>query len=88
MSDDSNEEEVLVLPKDYGPICVLILDEFIKFHNLPKDTLKPEKGLKMEFSLARIFDIMLLSMGKDKRKDLLAIANEYYMSIPFSMRHQ
>lgn len=67
-----NEKKALTLPKSkYGPLCNKILQDFIEFHKLPKDLPVPCPGLTTHESLARIFDIMLHSMGKEKRDEIL-----------------
>lgn len=76
------EPTALVLPeKHYGPICGKILKEFISYHNLPNDLPVPEMGLFLHVSLARIFNIMIMSMGEEKRNEVLKEAEEYLHSL-------
>lgn len=72
----------LTLPKKYGPMCLKILREFIAYHNLSKDLPLPESGLSTEEALSRIFDVMLYSMGEEKRNEFLQDVNEYSKSLP------
>jgi len=78
---------VLKLPsKDYGPFCNKILTDFIEHHNLPKDLAMPSVGLSTGEALSRIFDIILHSMGEQKRNEALEKLKEYNMSIPACFR--
>lgn len=80
-----NLKKNLRLPsKDYGPICMKILKSFIKHHKLLEDLPVPEKGHSAEQALAKIFDIMLYSMGDEKRETLLKESEEYFNSIDHS----
>lgn len=77
-----NESKSLKLPKSkYGPLCNKIIKDFIEFHNLPKDLPVPCPGLLPHESLARIFDIILHSMGKEKRDEILKECDIYCDSI-------
>lgn len=71
---------------DYGPFCMKILKEFIDYHELPKNLPVPEKGLSTHVALSRIFDIMLHSMGSEKREEILSNLGEYNMGIPAHFR--
>ena len=76
----------LKLPKKaYGPICLKILQEFITYHNLPKDLPFPEMKDQGNVALEKIFTVMLASMGS-KAEELLKDADEYFHSIPPSAR--
>lgn len=77
------KNRVLHLPKkSYGPFCLKIMSDFIEHHNLSKDLLMPMPGLVLEESLSRIFDVMLHSMGEDKRLQALKELDEYIASLP------
>lgn len=77
----------LTLPKaNYGPFCNKILDDFISYHELDKKLLRPEPKQPIEESLSRIFDIMIHSMGKRKRKQILDDLDKYKMDIPAAFR--
>lgn len=77
-----NENKSLTLPKSkYGPICNKILKDFIEFHNLPKDLPMPCPGLLPHEALARIFDIILHSMSKEKKDEILKECDSYIKSI-------
>lgn len=79
---------VLKLPsKDYGPFCNKILTDFIEHHNLSKDLAMPCAGLTTTEALSRIFDIVLHSMGEEKRNEALEKLKEYNMSIPACFRN-
>lgn len=67
----------LVLPKKYGPFCMKILHDFIDHHKLCKDLPKPEPGLLIHLSMSRIFDVMLHSMGEEKRNNILKEVEDY-----------
>lgn len=79
--------KILKLPiADYGPMCGRILHEFCLYHNLSADLPVPSVGLPISVSLSRIFDIMLHSMGQEKRDQMIRESNEYLMQIPASLR--
>src|SRR5665213_1835713 len=76
------KSRLLHLPKKaYGPFCLKILCDFIEHHNLAKDLLMPEPNLVIEESLSRIFDVMLHSMGEEKRLDSLKELDKYIASL-------
>jgi antitoxin component of RelBE/YafQ-DinJ toxin-antitoxin module len=80
-------KKTLILPRlNYGPICLKILTEFAKHNNLPITLLMPEAKQATHQALARIFDILLLSMGEEKRNELLNDAEEYFNDLPPSVR--
>jgi len=60
--------------------------EFADHHKIKDKIELPETGLKMELSLARIFDMMLMTMGEDKREALLDESIAYYRDLPPSVR--
>ena len=75
------------LPRvSYGPLCLHILTEFIKHHHLSSFLPLPEPDQPIHKSMERIFDIMLRSMGKKRRDELLEDAREYLNSLPPSLR--
>jgi hypothetical protein len=79
---------VLKLPsKDYGPFCLKVLNDFIEHHNLPKDLPMPCAGLTTHEALSRIFDVILYSLGEEKRQEILSNLNEYKMGIPACFRN-
>lgn len=63
-----------------------ILSEFIDFHKLPKDLPMPCPGLSTHVALSRIFDVILHSMGEEKRQEILSNLDEYNMGIPAHFR--
>lgn len=76
----------LKLPShDYGPFCMRILHEFMEHHKIPEMPL-PHSGISTHEALSRIFDIMLCSMGEEKRSEILKNLNEYNMGIPAHFR--
>ena len=78
----------LKLPsKDYGPFCNKILTDFIEHHNLSKDLPMPCGGLTTSEALSRIFDIILHSLGEEKRNEALEKLKEYNMGIPSCLRN-
>jgi len=80
-----DKEEIkrkLTLPKKYGPMCLKILHEFISYHKLPHDIPVPDSSLSTEEALSRIFDIMLYSIGEEKRNEVLDDVSNYSMSLP------
>lgn len=82
LAQGNTSKKTLRLPElNYGPICMKILKEFINHHKLPNDLPIPEKGLFLEESLARIFNVMLYSMGEQKREELLKDSEEYLRSL-------
>lgn len=68
--------------KNYGPFCLKILHDFIEHHSLPQDLSLPVAGVPTHIILSRIFDIMLHSMGPDKREQALKELKDYNLSIP------
>jgi len=62
------------------------LTDFIEHHNLPKDLPMPCAGLSTTEALSRIFDIVLHSMGDEKRNEALEKLKEYNMGIPACFR--
>lgn len=82
-----DNKKKLVFPRhQYGPLCKKILSEFIDHHKLDKNLDLPCIGEKPDISLSKIFDIMLHSMGLEKRYELLKDAEEYLLSLPPSLR--
>ena len=71
---------------DYGPFCLKIIQEFIVHHNLPINLPVPIAGVSTHVALSRIFDIMLYSMGEEKREAVLRNLDEYNMSVPACFR--
>lgn len=81
----SEENIVLVLPEQgYGPICNRLLKEFISHHKLPKLTL-PEGKCSVTQGVSIIVDIMLHSMGQEKRLQLIKDVEEYKKSLYVQM---
>ena len=78
---------ILKLPSgNYGPFCMKIIQEFIVHHNLPTNLPVPVAGVHNHVALSRIFDIMLHSMGQEKREAVLRDLDEYNMSVPACLR--
>lgn len=77
----------LVLPKiGYGPICLRILEEFIEYHKLPEILPLPEAKEATHMAMIKIFDIILYSMGEEKRQELIKEALDYYHDLPIAVR--
>lgn len=77
--------ETLELPKHaYGPICNKFIKDFMDHHRILGAL--PESGDSPQVALAKIIDIMLRSMGKEKRNQCLQEAKEYFSSIPPAAR--
>lgn len=77
----------LKLPSScYGPFCMRILKEFIAHNKLPESLPVPNTGDKTHDALSKIFDIILHSMGKEKRDQILSSLDEYNMSVPAAFR--
>src|SRR5271154_4995315 len=73
----------LKLPRsNYGPYCLKILHDFIEHHKLKEDLPLPIPGLSNHEALSRIFDIMLHSLGEEKRTEYLKNLDEYNIGIP------
>ena len=80
----NNSKRPLNLPTvQYGPFCMKILHEFITHHKLPTELLYalPDKGQPVVLALSRIFDVMLHSMGSDKRESILNELDAYNLSV-------
>lgn len=92
MNDSKNFIEItdpvkFQLPQDFPPMCLKILDEFIKYHKLPNELPRPSgEQKKNKEIMERIFYPMILSLSNEKRDELLKEAHEYYMSFPFALR--
>lgn len=71
---------------NYGPFCLKILHDFIEHHKLSSDLPLPIPGLTTHEALSRIFDVMLHSMGEEKRQETLKNLDEYSMGIPAHFR--
>jgi hypothetical protein len=69
----------------YGPMCLKVLKEFMEYHNIP-DMPIPQPKDSNDKALSKIFDIMICSMGEEKREAILKDAEEYLYSIPPSGR--
>ena len=81
------ESHPLKLPsKCYGSFCLKILKEFIDHHNLDKNLPLPDSNDQTHVALSKIFDVMLHSMGKEKREEFILNSNEYNMSLPACLR--
>ncbi len=77
----------LKLPRiSYGPICLKILKEFMTYHELPKDLPLPEINESTQVALAKIFNVMIHSMGEEKRKEITRDAEAYLNDLPPSIR--
>lgn len=66
----------------YGPFCIKVLSDFVIHYDLPKGMLMPTPGLTNHEALSRIFDIILHSMGEEKRLQILSELDEYISSLP------
>lgn len=78
-------EQKLNLPKNsYGPICNKILIEFMQHHNISGEL--PTSDDITNVVLAKIFDIMLKSMGEEKRRQCIDDAKKYLTSVPPAAR--
>lgn len=74
----------LVLPKkNYGPLCLMILQKFAKHHKIPiTETSLPSGANQSPHDVfTKIFDVMLHSMGSDKRLEIIAEVNKYNKDI-------
>lgn len=81
-----DKKRSLRLPKaNYGSFCLKILHDFMKLHNLV-DLPTPVSGSSNQESLSRIFDIILHSMGQEKREEILKNLDEYMMDLPAHFR--
>ena len=70
----------LVLPnKNYGPICLMILQKFAKHHKIPETAISLPSGANQSPHdvFTKIFDTMLHSMGSNKRLEIIAEVNKY-----------
>lgn len=88
MSDDlSKEKKTLDLPKKlYEPFFLKVMHDFIEYHKITKDLPFPTTGLIMHKSMSYILDIMVHSMGDQKREEILKELEEYKSSLPFDLR--
>ena len=84
---NENNKPVLKLPRiSYGPICLKILNDFIEYHKLAPYVQFPQPKEKTHEFLAKIFDLMLHSMGEEKREQAIKEADTYYNDLPPSVR--
>lgn len=77
------KNRLLNLPgHSYGPFCLKVLSDFVAHHNLPQGMLMPVPGLTTQQALSRIFDIILHSLGEEKRLQALTELDEYIAGLP------
>lgn len=77
----------LKLPKiGYGPMCNKILKEFAEHFKIEEHLIFPEGKDNAAQCLSKIFDLILHSLGEEKRKELLADSLKYYYDVPPSVR--
>jgi surface polysaccharide O-acyltransferase-like enzyme len=77
----------LILPRvAYGPIASKIIKEFMNYHNIPDYTLLPNLYDKSHELLAKILNIMLLTMSEYNREALLKDAEAYLNDLPPNLR--
>lgn len=69
----------------YGPMCLKILKEFMEHHKI-SEMPTPQPKDSTDMALSKIFDIMICSMGEEKRDAILKDAEEYLYSVPPSAR--
>lgn len=88
MSNDlSKEKKTLILPKKrYEAFFLKVMHDFIEYHKIPQDLPLPTTGLIMNISMSYILDIMVHSMGDQKREEVLKELEEYKSSLPFDLR--
>jgi hypothetical protein len=78
----TNINRSLTLPcENYQPFFLKVMHDFIAHHNLPKDLPLPQGNLKMNVCFSRILDVMIHSMGEEKREAILKELNEYTNNI-------
>jgi hypothetical protein len=78
-------DQPFVLPdKRWGTFCIKILQDFIEHHNLSKNIPLPSSHMLIHLALSRIFDVMLYSMGEEKRRNIIKELEEYKLSIKYS----
>jgi hypothetical protein len=77
----------LKLPSsNYGAFCCKILIDFMKHHNIQTHLPVPNHTDKNIDALSKIIDIMVETMGEEKRKEILADLNKYKISLPACFR--
>ena len=81
-----NQRSLKLPSGNYGPYCLKILHDFIEHHKLQEDLPLPSPGISTHDALSRIFDIMLHSMGEEKRAECLKNLDEYNMGLPAHFR--
>lgn len=82
----SKSSPELELPKHrYEPFFLKIMSDFCQFHNLPK--IKAPQGSVLPHKLfSYILDLMVSSMGEEKREEVMKELKEYKMGLPFDLR--
>lgn len=72
--------------KNYEPFFLKVMNDFINYHNLPKD-IPPPQGHSLPHKLfSYIIDLMSHSMGKEKREELIKELEDYKLGLPFDIR--
>lgn len=76
-----------MLPKHrYEPFFMKVLNDFCSHHNISSGSLAPSGNMLPHKLFSYILDIMTLSMGEEKRKDLLRELEDYKEGLPFDLR--
>lgn len=84
----SETKKPLYLPsKNYEPFFMKVMHDFIEYHKLPKDLPLPEMGIGMNLCMSRILDVMVHSMGEEKRKEILEDLDKYRIGIPAAFKY-
>lgn len=78
--------ELRLPEKEYQPFFLKIVQDFIKHHNLPSDLPMPEGNIQIHLALSMILDVMVRSMGDEKRKEILKELEDYKLSVPVKYR--
>ena len=87
MPNENLDEPVLQLPKSaYAPFVLKVLHDFIEHHALPKDLVLPQGNMMIHKIMSCILDVMVHSMGKEKRDEILKDLHTYKLGLPFDLR--
>lgn len=78
----TSKKELRLPQYSYGPITLKILQEFIEHHKLSSDLKRPDNADTIESAISKILNIMISSMGNEKKDQIIQEVLEYNSSLP------
>jgi len=79
-----NKDQLILPEKRYQPFFVKVMIDFIEHHGIvmDKSNCLPDGSMKIHLALSRILDVMVHSMGENKRSEIMKELDEYKKEIP------